>query len=114
MLWSNTSVRLAGALHLILQPISPRRQRAHDCVDTWCSSTLKKAALKLDQMTGSELVCCHETPYFARPFIVQPILWRHWEGRVHPLAAFRMARKGRQTHARMRDRLARLLNYKAD
>src|SRR3954466_3083632 len=66
MLWSNTSVRLAVALHLILQPISPRRQRSHDCVDAWCSSRLKKAALKLDQITGSELVCCHETTPISR------------------------------------------------
>jgi hypothetical protein len=80
MLWCNTSVRLPVTLHLILQAVRPCRQRAHNCVDAWCSSRLKKAALKLDQITGSELVCCHETtPFFARPSILQPTLWRHWE-----------------------------------
>jgi hypothetical protein len=78
MLWGNASVRLPVALHLVLQAVSPCRQRAHDCVDAWCSSRLKKAALKLDQITGSELVCCHETiPFCARPFILQPTLWWH-------------------------------------
>src|ERR687897_157554 len=61
MLWGNTSVRLPVALHLILQAVSPGRQRTHDCVNAWCSSRLKKTALKLDQITGSELMCCHGT-----------------------------------------------------
>jgi hypothetical protein len=63
MLWGNTSVRLPVALHPVLQAISPCRQRAHDCVDAWYSSRLKKAALKLDQITGSELMCCHDPPF---------------------------------------------------
>jgi hypothetical protein len=32
-------------------------------------------------------------PYFPRPFILQPTLWRHWESRVHRLAAFPIVRK---------------------
>jgi hypothetical protein len=66
MLWGNASVRLPVALHLVLQAVSPCRQRAHDCVDAWYSSRLKKAALELDQITGSELMCCHgTTPFFS-------------------------------------------------
>src|SRR5215204_4035990 len=66
VLWGNTSVRLPVTLHLVLQAVSPCRQRTHDCVDAWCSSRLEKTALKLDQITGSELVCCHETtPLFS-------------------------------------------------
>ena len=91
MLWGNTSVRLPVALHLILQAVSACRQRTHDCVNAWCSSGLEETALKLDQITGSELMCCHGTTplFFARPPILRPTLWRHWEGRVHRLAAFR-------------------------
>ena len=66
MLWGNTSVRLPVALHLILQAVSPCRQRTHDCVNAWCSSRLEETALKLDQITGSELMCCHgTTPFFS-------------------------------------------------
>ena len=73
MLWGNTSVRLPVALHLILQAVSPWRQRAHDCVDAWCSSRLKKATLKLYQITGSELMCCHKTtPLFRQALSYSP------------------------------------------
>jgi hypothetical protein len=68
MLWGNTSVRLPVALHLILQAVSPCTQRTHNCVNAWCSSRLEKTAVELDQITGSELMCCHGTTpcFFAK------------------------------------------------
>ena len=82
VLWGNTSVRLPVTLHLVLQAVSPCRQRTHDCVNAWCSSRLGENRAEIGP-NYRERTCVLSWNYplvFARPPILPATLWRHWEG----------------------------------